>query len=178
MGWTTPLTAVANAALTAAQWNASVRDNLAETAPAKATAAGNFFVATGANTIAERVANAAVVGASENTSSTSYTDLSTVGPGYATTTGPRALVFISCQLTNNTGSVGSFMSYVVTSATSVAATDSSALAHYPSTAGLPIQASRAVFQVVTPGSNNFTAKYRAAGNTATFSQRSIAVIPF
>jgi hypothetical protein len=28
MAWTTPLTAVANVALTAAQWNASVRDNL------------------------------------------------------------------------------------------------------------------------------------------------------
>ena len=54
MAWTTPLTAVSNTALTAAQWNASVRDNLLMTAPALATTTGRHFVSTGANTIAER----------------------------------------------------------------------------------------------------------------------------
>jgi len=39
MAWFTPLAGVSTATLTAAQWNASVRDNLLETAPAKATSA-------------------------------------------------------------------------------------------------------------------------------------------
>ena len=36
MTWTAPMTAVAGAVYTAAQWNTSIRDNLNETAVAKA----------------------------------------------------------------------------------------------------------------------------------------------
>jgi hypothetical protein len=178
MAWSTPLTAVSNATLTAAQWNASVRDNLAETAPAKATTAGSIFAGTGANSIAERIPSGDTVGTSQTTTSTSYVDLATVGPSVTVTTGVLAFVFVSCQMTNNTGTIGSFMSFTVSGATTVAATDGSSLVHYPTTAGLPMQATRAVSQGLTAGSNTFTAKYRAAANTGTFSQRGLAVIPF
>lgn len=180
MAWSAPLTAVTNAALTAAQWNASVRDNLLETAPAKATTAGSFFAGTGANAIAERVPQSAIVGTTETTTSTSYTALTTAGPAVASmTTGVRAFVFISAQLTGNTGTLGSFMSYAVSGATSVAASDGSALVYYPSTANLPIQATRVVGQGLTAGSNTFTAQYRVAGaTTGSFGQRGLAVIPF
>src|SRR5690242_20536503 len=101
MAWSSPLTAVTNAALTAAQWNASVRDNLLETAPAKATTPASFFAATGANTIAERIPAQTVTPASETTTSTSYTNLTTTGPTVALTTGTKAFVFIGAQLTCN-----------------------------------------------------------------------------
>jgi hypothetical protein len=52
MAWTAPGTAVGNTLLTAAFWNTHVRDNLLETAPAKATAAGQLFQATAPNAIA------------------------------------------------------------------------------------------------------------------------------
>jgi hypothetical protein len=55
--WSAPMTAVANSTFTAAQFNQYVRDNLNETAPAKATSAGSYFVADGVNSIAERTPN-------------------------------------------------------------------------------------------------------------------------
>lgn len=58
MAWTAPATAVANTFLTAAFWNTQVRDNLLETAPAKAAVAGDTFYATAANAIARLPAGA------------------------------------------------------------------------------------------------------------------------
>ncbi len=52
IAWTAPRTWVANDILTAAQLNAHVRDNLLETAVAKATAAGEVPYATAANALA------------------------------------------------------------------------------------------------------------------------------
>lgn len=49
------MTAVSGAAFTAAQFNTHVRDNLLETAPAKATTANGLFVATGLHSIEEQV---------------------------------------------------------------------------------------------------------------------------
>lgn len=178
MAWTTPLTAVANAALTAAQWNASVRDNFAETAAGKATTSGSLFAGTGVNGIAERVPAGTSVGTTETTASTSYTALATAGPAITVTTGVRAFVFFSAQLTTNTATLGAFMSYAVSGATAVASTDASALVHYPSSANLPLQATRVVMQGLTSGSNTFTAQYHVAGaTTGSWSQRNISVLP-
>lgn len=55
MAWTAPRTWVTGEIVTAAYLNSNVRDNLLETAPAKATAAGDIFVATASNAI-KRVA--------------------------------------------------------------------------------------------------------------------------
>lgn len=179
MAWSAPFTAVANATYTAAQHNASVRDNLLETAPAKATTPGSFFASTGTNTIAERITQSAVTPATETTTNTSYVDLSTVGPTVTATTGVRAFVFISAQLTGNTSTLGSFMSFEVSGATSVSATDTSALVYYVSSVNLPVQATRVIAQGLTAGSNQFRAKYKVAGaTTGSFSQRNISVIPF
>lgn len=179
MAWSTPLTAVAGVALTAAQWNASARDNLLETAPAKATTVSSFFVGTGPGAIAERVPLQTVTPNSETTTNTSYTNLATVGPSVTTTTGTKAFVIIGAQLTCNTATLGAFMSYAVSGSTPVAATDASALVHYPSSTNLPLQASRVIFQGLTAGSNTFTAQYKVAGAaTGLFSQRTLAVIPF
>ena len=50
--WTPPRTWTTGEIVTAAQMNTNVRDDLLETAPAKATAAGDFFYGTGPNAIA------------------------------------------------------------------------------------------------------------------------------
>jgi hypothetical protein len=51
MAWTAPRTWVTGEIVTAAYLNSNVRDNMLETSPGKATAAGDIFVATGANAI-------------------------------------------------------------------------------------------------------------------------------
>ncbi len=53
MSWTTPRTWVNGEIPGATEMNAHVRDNMNETAPAKATTAGELIVVTGANAIAE-----------------------------------------------------------------------------------------------------------------------------
>lgn len=54
MAWTSPMTAVANTEFTAVQFNTHIRDNLLETAPAKAVNPGSYFAVSGTNSIAER----------------------------------------------------------------------------------------------------------------------------
>ena len=87
------MTAVSNTVFTAAQFNTHVRDNLNETAPAKATTAGTMFIASGANSIVERVPSTAAVTTSESTGGTGYGNLATPGPAVTVTTGTKAIVF-------------------------------------------------------------------------------------
>lgn len=176
MAWSTPLTAVANAALTAAQWNASVRDNLLETAPAKATTAGRIIVTTGVNTIAERAVLEAYVSASETTVSTTYADLTTTGPAVTLTTGTRALVWMNCQISNS-GASGSYASHAITGATASAAVDSTAIiADQPTGGGLPRYGTCDLRTGLTAGVNTFTMQYRVTAGTGTFQKRRIVVM--
>ncbi|MFI6228637.1 hypothetical protein ACIBCR_15150 [Micromonospora echinospora] len=181
MAWSTPLTAVSNAALTAAQWNASVRDNLLETVPAKATAAGQFFVATGANAIAARTPSSAFIATAQTTATiTAYTDLATVGPQVTVTTGTRAMVVLSAAIQNSSAAGGGNMGYTVTGASSLLVNDSTALRVRPAAANAPERKSVVTFETgLTAGTNTFTAKYTTpTGGTATFSDRELFVLPF
>lgn len=181
MAWTSPLTAVANTALTAAQWNASVRDNLNETAPAKATAAGQLFVSTGLNAIVARTPTVARVATGQTTTSVnSFGDLATVGPTVGPlVTGSAAIVIMSASMENGTGGGGAIMGYAVTGASSIAASNDKALRHRSGTASQANRASTVAFEIgLTPGSNTFTAKYTTpTGGTATFTDRELLVIP-
>jgi hypothetical protein len=179
MAWTAPMTAVANAVFTAAQFNTHVRDNLLETSPAKATTAGSIFVATGTNAIAERTPATALVATSQATTNTSYTDLATVGPAVTVTTGVAALVHINCSLFNATATNGSFMSYAVSGASTVAASDSRSLSIINNGTVTGNSYGISFLQTdLTPGSNTFTAKYRStAATNATFADRNIIVVP-
>lgn len=172
------MTATANTAFTAAQFNAHVRDNLLETAPAKATTAGRIFVATGANAIAERVITAASIATSETTTSSSFTDLATTGPAVTVTTGTQALVIVTCQVNNSTTNF-SVAGYAVSGASTVAADDDRSLVQ-DSTAGNfeDVRASAVNYQSgLTAGSNTFTMKYRVGGGTGAFQRRHLIVIP-
>ena len=178
MAWTNPLTWVSQA-LTAALLNQQLRDNMNETAPGKATAAGRFFVTTAANSIAERLPTTDFETAGETTASTSYTNLATAGPAVTVTTGTAALVIVSAVIANNTSGIRSFMGYAVSSATTIAATDVAALTFDDFGPNSLSHLSFTILETgLTAGSNVFTAKYRAEANTASFDNRRISVIPF
>jgi ABC-type glucose/galactose transport system permease subunit len=179
MAWSTPLTAVSNSPLTAAQWNASVRDNLLETAPAKATASGRLFVSAGANSIAERQVGISSVLTSETTTSTSATNLATVGPSVTMTTGSRVIVILGSYMSNSTVSGTNSMFLEVSGATTLAPTDPAMAVHFrSSSAAGEAQLSYAFPVDLTPGTNTFTARYAVNLGTGTFGRRRLIVLPF
>ncbi len=179
MAWSTPLTAVSNATLTAAQWNASVRDNLLETAVAKATTAGSFVVVSGANTLAERPCQSDTVTTSETTTSTSFVDLTTIGPRVTATTGDKALMLMAVQVANNGNGQASIAAWAVSGATSVAPDDDKSI-NIDQTGTDANQDMRAAdvrrLTGLTPGSNVVTIQYRVTGGTGTFRRRHLIVI--
>lgn len=175
MAWTTPLTAVSNAILTAAQWNATVRDNLLETAPAKATTSGRIFVATGANSIAQRQVAQGQVLTQQTTASTSYTDLTTVGPSVTVTTGTLAHVSIQCQMFNSGSSSSNWSSYAISGATTDASDDQRAISCEAAAATQAFRFGASLLQTVTAGSNTFKQQYRVGSGTGTFDDRNIIV---
>jgi hypothetical protein len=172
------MTAVAGAVFAAADFNQYVRDNLNQTAPALATAAGQYFVATGTNAIAARSIGQNTVATSQGTTSTSYTDLATVGPSVTVTTGILAIVIVTAGVSNSVSNANSFMSYQITGATPTAATNARALRVDGISSGNVLRASAVSTVSLVAGSNTFTAKYLAGGSsTATFTDRTIQVIP-
>jgi hypothetical protein len=176
MAWTAPMTAVSGSVYTAAQFNQFVRDNLNETAPAKATTAGAHFAVSGTNEIAERLSASDIVTTSQDTTSTSYTDLSTVGPSVTATTGPRALVIVRGAISNS-GTGSSRMSYEVSGASSVAAADAQCVGVFGTAGTGVLGGDISLVTGLTAGSNTFTAKYRVSSGTGTFSTRRIVVFP-
>jgi hypothetical protein len=158
--------------------NTHVRDNLNETAPGVASAAGRMIVTDAANSIVERLPAADEVLTSETTTSTTYTDLATAGPAVTVTTGTAALVIVTASVTVNTdGGVG-YISFAVSGATTQAAADSRSL-NKRDTNNRGIQASFVIVETdLNAGSNTFTLKYRTSAGTATFVNRVISVVPF
>ena len=185
MAWTTPLTAVANAALTAAQWNASVRDNLNETAVAKFTAAGQYFVATARNAGAARSAAQdfyATGTGTDTTNSTTFTGL-TGGPVVAVTTGTSALVMLWARMFNNTAGGRNVAGFAVSGATTIAATDLRSIAETSNSANEEYWVGatfllNATTAALTAGSNTFTMQLRVTTGTGTFAPRNLVVMPF
>lgn len=181
MAWTSPMTFAANAVLTAAQLNTHLRDNLNETAPAKATAAGQIFVSTGLNAIAARAPASHYVGTSQTTTGTSYTDLDTAGPSVTVTTGSRAMVFFGTRMWN-TGTAYTHCSFEVSGATSLPASDAKSVAlRLTAGQGDGSAGGRHVGHQMetslTPGSNTFTLKYRVSAGTGRYDERHLFVMP-
>jgi hypothetical protein len=179
VAWTTPLTGVANATLTAAQWNASVRDNFAETAPAKATTSGRYFASSGTNVIAERIPTIGIISTAEVTAATSYANMTTVGPDATVTMGVSALVATSAILTNDSAGSNSYASYQISGANTVAASDAAGVGQASSGAGRILSASKVRLHTgLVAGSNTFRMMYRVSGGNGTFQNREITVLPF
>lgn len=181
MAWTAPMTAVAGSVFTAAQFNTFVRDNLNECPAAKATTPKAYYATSATNQVSERIPGQAGIFTAESTTTTSYTDLTTLGPQTTVTTGIAALVFIYCFISNNTAGVTSWMSFDVSGASTVAAADIRAISFRPPVVTNPtdMRVSAAFYiDTLTPGSNIFTAKYRASSGTANFDSRRILVLPY
>jgi hypothetical protein len=174
MVWQAPITWTVGQTVTAAQLNAQIRDNMNLAPAALATTAGSFFVATGTNAIAERFTLTAVIATSETTANTSYIDLATVGPSVTITTGPQALVFTTCTMSNS-GANDTRTSFDITGATTSAPTDSRGAT---AGAGNNIRATAVHLMALTPGSNVFKQMYRVSAGTGTFSQRNQTVMAF
>lgn len=178
MAWSAPMTAVASTTFTAAQFNTYVRDNLNETAPAKASAAGQYPVATGTNAIAMRSLAVGVDDSIINVTSTSYTGTT---PTVTLTTGATVLVHLYSYATTNTNSESALMTFAVSGASTQAANDNRAVQNGRYTAQFAIAAGLTVAVTgLTPGSNTFTAQYRSTNGaaTATFDHRRLTVQSF
>lgn len=174
------MTAVANSTFTAAQFNEYVRDNLNETAPAKATSASSYFVGDGINSIAER----RVVTNSElgegTTTATDYVSLdppANVGPSVTLVTGPAALVIVRCSA-QNSGAGSARMAYEVSGATSLAPADNRGVGFFGAANGNINASDVSLWTSLNPGINTFSARYRVSSGTGTFQSRRIIVMPF
>lgn len=180
MAWNSPLTAVANTTLTAAQWNTFIRDNLNAQAPALANTAGAWLVSTGLNTLAMRVPAVDYQSISDSTTSTSFGDLDPPGGTVTVVTGPQALVTIGCQISNSTAGCGGRASVDLSGATERVADDINVVGAESGTASDTFKLSwTTIYTPINPGTNIFAMKYRASiGGTATFSGRLMSVVPF
>ncbi len=177
MAWTDPVTWAAQA-LTAALLNEQIRDNMNETAPGVASAAGRMIVTDAANSIVERIPGGNTVATAETTASTSYANLATNGPAKTLVTGTAAFVFVTCQMENNTAGAISYMGYNVTSATTISAAEARSMYFESNAAGDKIRATAAIYVAnLTAGTNVFTATYKVSAGTGTFAARDISVIP-
>jgi hypothetical protein len=181
VAWTTPLTAVANTALTAAQWNASVRDNLLMTAPAVGTTAGSLICVSGTNTVVQRLPGQFAVAGGETTTSTTYTGTlsggaGSAGPGFPINTGVKALVAFHCRQSTSVAGTNVWTSVAVSGATTIAASDSWAIS--VDVTGQLFHGLTYIETGLTAGVNTFQMQYRVSGGTGTFATRRLNVCPF
>jgi hypothetical protein len=176
------MTAVVGAVLTAAQWNANVRDNFLETVPAKTTGAGQYPVGTAANSIAMRSVSSSTIATQESTTTlTSYGDLATVGPVVTVTTGTSALVYVTAMVADTNLGRADFADFDISGASTRSAQDATSARFEQDTN--EFQRYTAVTHVtgLNAGSNVFTMKYKiaSAGTTsaANFRDRHLIVYP-
>ena len=122
---------------------------------------------------------AAEVLTQQNTASTSYVNLTTTGPSVTVTTGTKALVILSAEMSNGDTGQYSYMSFECSGATTINPGDDIALAFRQtnSTTDQRLVASYALVATLTAGSNTFLAKYKAqSAGTAVFKNRRIFVM--
>lgn len=119
----------------------------------------------------------ATVAAQESTTSTSYTDLATVGPTVTMTTGTKALVIITASSELATTVNRLRMSVDITGATTSGPSNARALYLETSSGSGAIRASAMIFyDALTAGSNTFKAKYVSGGATVYWQQRDMIVM--
>lgn len=177
MAWTAPMTAVAGAVFTAAQYNTHVRDNFLTLDVAVATREGSIITGNGANSVVQRTPAWDARTGGSTTASTSYTDLADgVGPSVTVETGTIAMVWVYCNQYNTSGAAA-WMTFEISGDTTLAANDINAV-QMQGTDGDRCGAGILV-DTLTGGTNTFTAKHRVStSGTGYFSQRRITVWPF
>lgn len=178
MAWAAPMTAAANTIFTAPEFNKYVRNNLRETAPSLAESGGQYFVSGAPNAIVARSVASHSISTSQTTTSTSYTDLATVGPTVTVTTGSMAIVWWGAQLQNSLANGFTGITVKVTGASNLSADLPVPLSYDGRTANDPERFfCHRHFPNLTPGENTFTMKYRVLSGTGTFANRHLIVMP-
>jgi hypothetical protein len=176
VAWVTPPTFVSGNVLTAAQLNILSGD-LNTTASALASAAGQWFISTAANTLAARSIVTTAVATSETTSSSTFVGLTTPGPLWTLTTGLFALVMATVQMTNNTANGACASGIDVTGATTIAANDGDAIRSRGNGTAEELRATGVFMLALTAGSNTFNIRYKTNGTgTGAFSNRTLIVM--
>lgn len=182
MAWTTPMTAVANAPLTSATFNAQIRDNMRCQAPYLTGTAGDVYVVQSANTIVSRTIQYAEVLTKQTTSSTSFVDLATPGPSITVDMvyGQQAMVWVSAELDNTTADAQSVAAVDVSGASTYSATSQRcAVIRDGNAANSPCQymASYLFDPLTRGGSLTFEVQYRVGSGTGSFANRRLMVWP-
>lgn len=113
----------------------------------------------------------------QTTTSVTYANLATTGPAVTATTGTRALVFGTAFSSSNSIGQKSWISYAVSSATTIAASDT--VSHEFQAYGSSAE-HRGTFatlsKTLNAGSNIFTMQYRVSAGTSTFQDRELVVV--
>lgn len=173
MAWTS-LPTYTNGVLTAAMMNA-IKDNINETAPAKAIV-GSWplhFTSSATNTVAAREIRDHTVSDQDSTANTAYVDLPSIGPIVTVTTGAFALVFPASRVFNTAGGV-SYASFLVEGATvGDVVADGRGVANQGTD---DLRAASVQLMATTPGSNVFQMKYRVSSATGTYQSRRLCVM--
>lgn len=127
-------------------------------------------------------ADSAFVATAESTSSASYTDLTTTTDSVTATIGSsgKALVFLRAQASGAASAKAMFMSFALSGANTVAASDAFSCNNQGASALTPDSSISAMFLLknLAAGSTTFKAKYRTTAGIANFYNRHFAVIPF
>ena len=120
------------------------------------------------------------VNTSETTTSTSFTDLATVGPTVTLTTGTKALVTITSYLRNGTNASLSYIGFEVSGASTVSASDTRALLLSTTSTGNSRPELAYTYSYIvtglTAGSNTFQLKYRTTTGTLQAQDRILSVV--
>lgn len=180
MAWTAPMTAIDNAAFTAAQFNTHVRDNLLETAPAKITGHGQVPVTGGANSIVARTPVGDLETSLRTVLATSY-QTGTAPASVTATTGSSAYVILGGGVRVSTDPGSGYLSFRVTGASTISGDDSRAISlGNTGTAQVTHKSSKVFFLTgLTPGENTFTTVHRKtnmASDVITESRR-LSILP-
>jgi hypothetical protein len=112
----------------------------------------------------------------QTSTSATYTDLATAGPSCTVTTGTKALVILTADFNTNTVNSRNYMSYAVSGATTISASDNFAISCLPWRINEDMTQTMIHVVTLTAGSNTFTAKYRVSANTGKWTNRRIFVM--
>lgn len=185
MAWTAPMTAVAGNIFKASEFNTHIRDNLNETGPSFGASDTGFFVVSGTNSISSTLPQSAFTSTSpsdQSTTSTTYTDLATVGPQIVDADVQQfAVISLGCASVHNTSGATNTcrMSVDITNtetpAYSRAANDDISVAN---SSNIRYQYGATFVVTLVPGVYTFTAKYRVSTGTGNFNNRSLNVFSF
>jgi hypothetical protein len=142
-----------------------------------ALSASAFIFEAGGITGASLAYDTATVATSQSTSSTSFTDLATVGPSVTLTTSTKVLVIVNCWFDSLATNEHQYADFAISGATTRSASFTTCLTARGQSGGMfRLRASAANLVTCTAGSNTFTMKYAVGGSSCAFQDRTIIVV--